>query len=39
MRWADVRKAYPNKRLVIEAIKTHTVNNRCKLDEIAVTEV
>ncbi len=39
MLWTDIRKAYPNKWLVIEAIKAHTTNNQRKLEKIAVIEV
>jgi len=38
MRWSDIRKAYPDQWLIIEALQAHTENNRRMLDNIAVTE-
>jgi len=39
MLWPDVRKAYPNQWLVIEALEAHTTpDNQRKLDTIAVIE-
>jgi len=38
MTWQEVRKAYPNQWLVIEAIEAHTEENRRLLDQIAVVE-
>ena len=38
MRWSEVRKAYPEQWLIIEALKAHTENNRRLLNSIAVTE-
>lgn len=40
MLWSDIRKAYPNQWLVIEALEAHTTpNNQRKLDKIAVIEI
>ncbi len=39
MRWSDVRKAYPNRWLVIEALEAHSDTNQRFLDRIAVIEV
>jgi hypothetical protein len=39
MRWSDVRAAYPNQWLVIEALEAHTTGNRRILDRIAVVDV
>ncbi|RME50671.1 MAG: hypothetical protein D6796_02490 [Caldilineae bacterium] len=40
MLWSEIRKAYPNQWLVIEALKAHTTpDNQRKLDSIAVIEV
>lgn len=38
MTWQEVRKAYPNQWLVIEAIEARTEDNRRLLDQIAVVE-
>ena len=38
MQWPDVRKAYPDKWLIIEAIEAHSAENRRLLDRIAVVE-
>ena len=39
MIWSDIRKAYPNQWLVIEAIEAYTSpNNQRQLDKIAVIE-
>ena len=39
MLWSEIRKAYPNQWLVIEAIEAHTtLNNQRQLDKIAVIE-
>lgn len=38
MNWPQVRKAYPNQWLVIEALEAHTEENRRVLDRIAVLE-
>jgi len=38
MTWQEVRKAYPNQWLVIEAIEAHTEEDRRLLDQIAVVE-
>lgn len=39
MQWSEVRKAYPNQWLVVEALQAHTTieNHRC-LDRIAVVD-
>ena len=39
MRWADVRAAYPEQWLVIEALDAHSANDRRIVDRIAVTDV
>lgn len=40
MYWLDVRKAYPNQWLVIEALEAHTTpSNQRQLDKIAVIEI
>jgi hypothetical protein len=39
MQWSEIRKAYPNQWLVVEALKAHTTSdNRRFLDKIAVVE-
>lgn len=38
MRWLQVRQAYPDQWLVIEALEAHTVDNQRQLDRIAVIE-
>ena len=39
MLWPDVRKAYPNQWLIVEALEAHTTpDNQRKLDKIAVIE-
>lgn len=39
MVWSEIRKAYPNQWLIIEAIKAHTMpNNQRQLDKIVVIE-
>jgi len=35
MRWPDVRTAYPDQWLVIEALQAHTEDNRRILDQIS----
>ncbi len=39
MRWSEVREAYPEKWLIIEALEAHTEGDRRLLDRIAVVEV
>ena len=39
MRWSEVRAAYPDQWLVIEALEAHTSGDRRVLDRIAVLEV
>lgn len=39
MRWKEVRKAYPDQWLVIEAVQAHSEDDRRVLDKIAVVEV
>ncbi len=36
MNWSQVRQAYPDQWLVIEALEAHTVGNQRLLDHIAV---
>jgi hypothetical protein len=38
MRWPEVREAYPDQWLVIEAIEAHSEENQRILDQIAVVE-
>lgn len=38
MRWMEVRKAYPDQWLVIEAVQAHSEDDRRILDKIAVVE-
>lgn len=38
MKWVDVRQAYPNRWLIIEALEAHTANEQRILDKIAVIE-
>jgi hypothetical protein len=38
MRWPDVRNAYPNRWLVIEALEAHSSESQRILDRIAVIE-
>ena len=38
MQWQDIRRHYPDKWLLIEAIKAHSENDRRVLDDIAVLE-
>ena len=38
MVWAEVRKAYPDQWLIIEAIDAHTEDDRRLLDRVAVVE-
>ena len=38
MRWKEVRKAYPNQWLVIEAVEAHSKEEHRILDKIAVVE-
>lgn len=38
MQWYEVREAYPNQWLIIEALQTHTSDNRRLLDKIAIIE-
>jgi hypothetical protein len=39
MQWPEVRTAYPNQWLVIEALEAHTEHERRLLDRIAVIDV
>ena len=38
MIWSEVRHAYPNRWLIIEAVEAHTADERRILDKIAVLE-
>lgn len=39
MKWSDIRSAYPNQWLVIEALQAHTTPDRRRiLDKVAVLE-
>lgn len=38
MRWSDVRAAYPNQWLVIEALEAHSDEDQRHIDRIAVIE-
>ena len=40
MKWSDIRKAYPNQWLVIEALEAHTTQGKLRqLDRLAVLEL
>ena len=39
MIWSEVRQAYPNRWLIIEAVEARTLDERRILDKIAVMEV
>ena len=39
MNWPQVRKAYPDQWLVIEALEAHTEDNQRLLDRIAVLDI
>lgn len=39
MNWTNIRQAYPDQWLVIEALEAHTENERRYLDRLAVVEV
>ena len=39
MRWPQVRAAYPDQWLIIEALEVRTVDDRLVFDRIAVVEV
>lgn len=39
MRWPEIRKAYPNQWLIVEALEAHTTpDSRRHLDKLAVIE-
>jgi hypothetical protein len=38
MHWTDIRQAYPDQWLVIEALEAHTEDNKRRLDRIAVVD-
>jgi hypothetical protein len=38
MLWIQVRQAYADQWLVIEALETHTENNQHRIDQLAVIE-
>ena len=38
MRWSEVRQAYPDQWLIIEALQAHTQGDRRQLTRIAVIE-
>jgi hypothetical protein len=38
MRWTDVRQAYPEQWLIVEALEAHTEKQHRLLDQIAVVE-
>jgi hypothetical protein len=38
MQWSEVRQAYPDQWLVIEALEAHTEQNQRRLDRLAVVE-
>ena len=38
MYWTEIRTAYPNQWLIIEALEAHTENDRRHLERIAVVE-
>jgi hypothetical protein len=39
MRWPEIREAYPERWLIVEALEAHTESNRRLLDRIAVVEL
>jgi len=39
MQWSEVRQAYPDQWLVIEALEAHTAQNQRRLDRLAVVEL
>ncbi len=39
MRWTDIRSAYPDQWLAIEALRAHTEDHRRIFDRIAVIDV
>ena len=39
MQWSEVRVAYPDQWLVIEALEAHSENDHRFFDRIAITEV
>ncbi len=38
MIWSEIRQAYPDRWLIIEAVEAHTLDERRILDKIAVME-
>jgi hypothetical protein len=38
MQWADVRQAYPDRWLVVEALEAHNMGDQRELDRLAVVE-
>ena len=38
MNWSQVRQAYPNRWLIIEALQAHNLGDRRELDELFVVE-
>ena len=38
MLWSEIRRAYPDQWLIIEALQAHTEANRRRLDHITVIE-
>ena len=38
MKWPEVRQAYPNRWLIVEALKAHNTGNQRELDQLAVVE-
>jgi hypothetical protein len=39
VRWSEIRAAYPEQWLVIEALEAHTIGNRRVFDRIAVVDI
>jgi hypothetical protein len=39
MRWAEIRRQYPDQWLVIDALEAHTEGDRRKLEQMTVVEV
>lgn len=40
MTWTDIRRAYPNRWLLVEAMEAHTMANRTRhLDQLSVVEL
>jgi hypothetical protein len=38
MKWSEVRQAYPDRWLIVEALEAHNTGDRRELDRLAVVE-